>query len=232
MTEARDELPEPTASAETGDINQMAGMDGPEESLDEELLNIVHIADEVDAAAAALTRMRFAAEARGHGRLYGSAAKANLRRFGAAMDSASATPVRQRDEQADPRQLGGFSGPGQSPRDPQGVGSVMQRFVSGRGWRTPVAVGSVMNMWPSIVGDYIAEHCEPEAFEDTVLKIRCSSTAQATNLRMLEAQVLQQIEAKLGPGIVSRLEIHGPVAPTWKRGFRTVRGRGPRDTYG
>ncbi|KAA9394784.1 DUF721 domain-containing protein [Kocuria coralli] len=198
----------------------------------DEPVNVVHIADEVDAAAAALTRVRFAAESRGEGRLYGAAAKANLRNFGAAMDSPSATPVRKRDEQTDPRQLGGFSGAGASPRDPQGVGSVMQRFVSGRGWRTPVAVGSVMNMWPEIVGPYIAENCVPEAFEDTVLKVRCSSTAQATNLRMLESQILKRIETKLGTGIVTRLEIHGPVAPSWKRGRRTVRGRGPRDTYG
>lgn len=197
-----------------------------------EELNIVHVPDEVDAPAAALTRVRFAAEARGQGRLYGAAAKANLRNFGAAMDSRTATPVRKRDEQTDPRQLGGFSGAGASARDPQGVGSVVKRFVAGRGWRTPVAVGSVMNMWPKIVGPYIAEHCLPEAFEDTVLKIRCSSTAQATNLRMLESQVLQRIEAELGSGIVTRLEIHGPVAPSWKHGRRTVRGRGPRDTYG
>ncbi|NHU84913.1 DUF721 domain-containing protein [Kocuria sp. JC486] len=195
-------------------------------------LNVVRISDEVDAAAAALTRVRFAAESRGQGRLYGAAAKANLRNFAAAMDSRTASPVRKREEQTDPRQLGGYSGAGVSARDPQGVGSVMQRFVSGRGWRTPVAVGSVMNMWPKIVGPYIAEHCVPEAFEDTVLKIRCSSTAQATNLRMLESQVLKSIETELGTGIVTRLEIHGPVAPNWKRGPRTVRGRGPRDTYG
>lgn len=186
----------------------------------------------VDAPAAALTRVRRAAEARGQGRLHGAAAKANLRSFGAAMSSATATPVRRRDAERDPRQLGGYSGAGESPRDPQGISRVMDRFIAGRGWRTPVAVGSVMTMWPELVGPYVAEHCLPESFEDTVLRVRCSSTAQATNLRMLQSQVLRTIEQRLGPGIVTRLEIVGPAAPKWRKGPRSVRGRGPRDTYG
>lgn len=108
--------------------------------------------DIVDLAAAALMRVRRGAEARGEGRLHGAAAKANLRSFGAAMEALTASPVRRRDAERDPRQLGGYSGAGDSPRDPQGIGGVMDRLVSGRGWRTPVAVGSVMTLWPELVG--------------------------------------------------------------------------------
>ncbi|MDH5150688.1 DUF721 domain-containing protein [Kocuria palustris] len=188
--------------------------------------------DIVDPAAAALMRVRRGAEARGEGRLHGAAAKANLRSFGAAMEAVTASPVRRRDAERDPRQLGGYSGAGASPRDPQGIGGVMDRLVSGRGWRTPVAVGSVMTLWPELVGAYVAEHCVPESFEDTVLRVRCSSTAQAANMRMLQSQVLTTIEKRLGPGIVTRLDIVGPAAPSWRKGRRSIRGRGPRDTYG
>lgn len=188
--------------------------------------------DIVDPAAAALMRVRRGAEARGEGRLHGAAAKANLRSFGAAMEAVTASPVRRRDAERDPRQLGGYSGAGASPRDPQGIGGVMDRLVSGRGWRTPVAVGSVMTLWPELVGTYVAEHCVPESFEDTVLRVRCSSTAQAANMRMLQSQVLTTIEKRLGPGIVTRLDIVGPAAPSWRKGRRSIRGRGPRDTYG
>lgn len=188
--------------------------------------------DIVDPAAAALMRVRRGAEARGEGRLHGAAAKANLRSFGAAMEAVTASPVRRRDAERDPRQLGGYSGAGASPRDPQGIGGVMDRLVSGRGWRTPVAVGSVMTLWPELVGAYVAEHCVPESFEDTVLRVRCSSTAQAANMRMLQSQVLTTIEKRLGPGIVMRLDIVGPAAPSWRKGRRSIRGRGPRDTYG
>ncbi|MGW4857627.1 DUF721 domain-containing protein [Kocuria palustris] len=188
--------------------------------------------DIVDPAAAALMRVRRGAEARGEGRLHGAAAKANLRSFGAAMEALTASPVRRRDAERDPRQLGGYSGAGASPRDPQGIGGVVDRLVSGRGWRTPVAVGSVMTLWPELVGTYVAEHCVPESFEDTVLRVRCSSTAQAANMRMLQSQVLTTIEKRLGPGIVTRLDIVGPAAPSWRKGRRSIRGRGPRDTYG
>ncbi|MFB6574571.1 DUF721 domain-containing protein [Kocuria palustris] len=188
--------------------------------------------DIVDPAAAALMRVRRGAEARGEGRLHGAAAKANLRSFGAAMEALTASPVRRRGAERDPRQLGGYSGAGDSPRDPQGIGGVMDRLVSGRGWRTPVAVGSVMTLWPELVGAYVAEHCVPESFEDTVLRVRCSSTAQAANMRMLQSQVLSTIEKRLGPGIVTRLDIVGPAAPSWRKGRRSIRGRGPRDTYG
>lgn len=188
--------------------------------------------DIVDPAAASLMRVRRGAEARGEGRLHGAAAKANLRSFGAAMEALTASPVRRRDAERDPRQLGGYSGAGDSPRDPQGIGGVMDRLVSGRGWRTPVAVGSVMTLWPELVGAYVAEHCVPESFEDTVLRVRCSSTAQAANMRMLQSQVLSTIEKRLGPGIVTRLDIVGPAAPSWRKGRRSIRGRGPRDTYG
>ena len=188
--------------------------------------------DIVDPAAAALMRVRRGAEARGEGRLHGAAAKANLRSFGAAMEALTASPVRRRDAERDPRQLGGYSGAGDSPRDPQGIGGVMDRLVSGRGWRTPVAVGSVMTLWPELVGAYVAEHCVPASFEDTVLRVRCSSTAQAANMRMLQSQVLSTIEKRLGPGIVTRLDIVGPAAPSWRKGRRSIRGRGPRDTYG
>ncbi|MCT1590488.1 DUF721 domain-containing protein [Kocuria palustris] len=188
--------------------------------------------DIVDPAAAALMRVRRGAAARGEGRLHGAAAKANLRSFGAAMEALTASPVRRRDAERDPRQLGGYSGAGASPRDPQGIGGVMDRLVSGRGWRTPVAVGSVMTLWPELVGAYVAEHCVPESFEDTVLRVRCSSTAQAANMRMLQSQVLSTIEKRLGPGIVTRLDIVGPAAPSWRKGRRSIRGRGPRDTYG
>ena len=58
------------------------------------------------------------------------------------------------------------------------------------------------------------------------------STAQAANMRMLHSQVLSTIEKRLGPGIVTRLDIVGPAAPSWRKGRRSIRGRGPRDTYG
>jgi predicted nucleic acid-binding Zn ribbon protein len=45
--------------------------------------------------------------------------------------------------------------------------------------------------------------------------------------------MLARIVAELGPDVVTRLVVTGPVAPSWKHGRFSVPGaRGPRDTYG
>lgn len=122
--------------------------------------------------------------------------------------------------------------PGQSGRDPEGVGTVFSRMLADRGWKSPVAVGSVLARWNEIVGAEIAAHCVPESFDADTVLVRCDSTAWATQLRLITPQVLQRFDAELGPGVVTRLSVVGPAAPSWRKGGRTVKGRGPRDTYG
>lgn len=117
-------------------------------------------------------------------------------------------------------------------RDPEGVGNVFSRMLAERGWRSPVAVGSVLSRWDEIVGADIAAHCVPESFDADTVLVRCDSTAWATQLRLITPQVLQRFEVELGPGVVTRLSVVGPAAPSWRKGGRTVKGRGPRDTYG
>lgn len=122
--------------------------------------------------------------------------------------------------------------PAYGGRDPEGVGNVFSKMLADRGWRSPVAIGSVLTRWDEIVGAEIAAHCIPESFDADTVLVRCDSTAWATQLRLITPQVLQRFEAELGPGVVTRLSVVGPAAPSWRRGGRSVKGRGPRDTYG
>lgn len=119
-----------------------------------------------------------------------------------------------------------------SGRDPQGVGAVFGRLLSERGWNSPVAVGSVMARWAELVGPEIAAHCTPESFHETTVLVRCDSTAWATQLRLISPDLLRRFEQELGAGVVTAMTVVGPSAPSWRKGGRTVRGRGPRDTYG
>jgi predicted nucleic acid-binding Zn ribbon protein len=119
-----------------------------------------------------------------------------------------------------------------SGRDPQGVGAVFGRLLSERGWNSPVAVGSVMARWAELVGPEIATHCTPESFHETTLLVRCDSTAWATQLRLISPDLLKRFENELGAGVVTAMKVVGPSAPSWRKGGRSVRGRGPRDTYG
>ncbi|MCU1553200.1 MAG: hypothetical protein JWM13_686, partial [Arthrobacter sp.] len=51
-------------------------------------------------------------------------------------------------------------------------------------------------------------------------------------LRLLSFSLLEKFRAELGDGVVTKIQVLGPAAPSWRKGSRTVNGRGPRDTYG
>ncbi|AVT34548.1 DUF721 domain-containing protein [Plantactinospora sp. BC1] len=126
----------------------------------------------------------------------------------------------------------GYSGPGPDPRDPQLLGTVLARLVKARGWQQPAAEATVFGAWERVVGPDVAEHSRPVKLENGELTVEAESTAWATQLRLLAGSLLRRIAAEVGHGVVRRLHVHGPTAPSWSRGPRRVRGRGPRDTYG
>jgi predicted nucleic acid-binding Zn ribbon protein len=95
-----------------------------------------------------------------------------------------------------------------------------------------VAEGAVFGRWREVVGDQIADHAAPASLHDGVLTVSAESTAWATQLRMVQAQLLAKIAAAVGDGVVTSLKIVGPAGPSWRKGPYRVPGRGPRDTYG
>ncbi len=125
-----------------------------------------------------------------------------------------------------------WSGPGADDRDPQTLGRLASRLSTQRGWAPRLANGSVFGRWAELVGQEVAEHATPTALRDGELTVQADSTAWATQLRLLQRQLLGRIAAGLGPDVVKAMRIHGPTAPSWRRGPRHVSGRGPRDTYG
>jgi predicted nucleic acid-binding Zn ribbon protein len=90
----------------------------------------------------------------------------------------------------------------------------------------------VFGAWERLVGADVAAHCRPVRLADGELTVEAESTAWATQLRGLARRLLQRIAAEVGTNVVTKLHIHGPAAPSWRRGPRRVGGRGPRDTYG
>ena len=128
---------------------------------------------------------------------------------------------------------GGYSGAWPDSTDPASLGAVAAGFVADRGWERPLSEARVFSAWAEIVGADVAAHCAPSGLRDGELRISAESTAWATQLRLLVGTLLARIVADLGPDVVTRIVVTGPVAPSWKHGPRSVRGaRGPRDTYG
>lgn len=125
-----------------------------------------------------------------------------------------------------------WSGPRADERDPQPLGRLASRLAADRGWTGRLTTGRLFGHWSAIVGEEIAEHAQPVSLKDGELTVQAASTAWATQLRLLQRQLLVRIAAGVGDGVVKRLKVQGPSTPSWRYGPRHVRGRGPRDTYG
>jgi len=119
-----------------------------------------------------------------------------------------------------------------SAGDPIRLSDSVEGLISDRGWSRDVAVHELLARWPEIVGAEVADQVQPEAFADGVLTLTARSTAWATQMRLLAPEFLKRLASEVGDGVIEKIEVRGPSAPSWRKGPRSVRGRGPRDTYG
>jgi predicted nucleic acid-binding Zn ribbon protein len=124
------------------------------------------------------------------------------------------------------------SGAHPDDRDPQQLGTTLDRLTTERGWEAGLATGGVIGRWEQVVGPDIAAHCTPESHLDGVLTVRADSTAWATQVRLLAADLVRRLNQEFGEGTVARVVVRGPGRPSWRKGPLHVPGRGPRDTYG
>jgi len=135
-------------------------------------------------------------------------------------------PVRRKPKDVVPTQ---FS----DGRDPVSLGEIAERIMAERGWDEPLRAGGVLGNWEKIVGPQVSENCVPESLnDDGVLVVRARTTAWATQMKLLTPKLLRRIEDEVGAEVVVEVRVLGPAGPSWGRGKRRVKGRGPRDTYG
>ena len=117
--------------------------------------------------------------------------------------------------------------------DPEKLSDILNDLVTTRDWKKGIAEGTLFTKWREIVGNEIADHCEPITLFEGRLTIKAESTSWATQLRLITPALLKNIRSRSEGALVDELTVIGPNAPSWKRGLRTIRGaRGPRDTYG
>ena len=117
--------------------------------------------------------------------------------------------------------------------DPQSLEAVLAEMVAGRNWGQGIAEGNLFSNWAEVVGVEIAEHTTPISLVDGRLTIQSTSSAWATQMRLMQNELLKTISNSAPGALVEELNVIGPHAPSWKRGLRSIKGgRGPRDTYG
>ncbi len=117
-------------------------------------------------------------------------------------------------------------------RDPVTAGSSVDGILKDFRWEARLVEADLFNNWTDLVGEANGLNSQPETLVSGVLTIRCKSTAWATQLRLMQVQILEKITENYGDLAISSLKFLGPDAPSWKKGPRSVPGRGPRDTYG
>lgn len=139
---------------------------------------------------------------------------------------------RSKDARARRHRDPGSSSPFGAGRDEHGLGDVIDALSAHMGWESPLAQSDLIAAWAEIAGIETAEHSSPVGIEGGTLTVKCDSTAWATQLRLMRSSILGAIGVKYPDAGVVSVRFEGPGAPSWKRGPRSIPGRGPRDTYG
>lgn len=124
------------------------------------------------------------------------------------------------------------SQPFEPGRDPLSVRDAISGLVADYGWTPELDRANLFLSWKQVVGEETAAAAEPVELVAGKLIVRCRSTAWATQLRLLQGSFLSSLQAEFPNLQLTEIQFIGPNAPTWKRGSRSVPGRGPRDTYG
>lgn len=124
------------------------------------------------------------------------------------------------------------SKPFDSGRDPIMASSTIDSLMEDFRWQSQMEEAELFVRWPEIVGELNAKNTQPENLANGKLTVRCKSTAWATQLRLMQTQILEKISSSFPELEIRSISFLGPDAPSWKKGPRSVPGRGPRDTYG
>ena len=117
--------------------------------------------------------------------------------------------------------------------DLEPIGDVVGQMAAQLGWQGQLSLRVIAARWAELAGDVNAAHSQPVALDGTVVTVSAESSTWASALRLYAPQLVAKLNDALGQGSITKVDVRGPGAPSWKHGQRSVRdGRGPRDTYG
>ncbi len=91
--------------------------------------------------------------------------------------------------------------------DPIPLSSSLDAVV--RSWRggDGRTTASVFASWEAAVGEHLAQHARPLSLDEGCLVVEVHEPGWATQLRFLEADLLERLAGVVGPGRILRLEV-------------------------
>lgn len=106
----------------------------------------------------------------------------------------------------------------------------LDRLVRHLGASSTSTVQQVFGRWPELVGPQVAAHSRAVRLRDGILSLVVDEPAWATQLRLLEADLLTRLTEVLGPGVVTGLRVR--VGPLEGSGPGSEPGRDPSSRGG
>ncbi len=85
---------------------------------------------------------------------------------------------------------------------PTPIGDSVDAFLRRRGWSERLRAATAWHRWADMVGEDLAQHCEPVRLAGGTLVVRTESQVWATQLRYVLPQLRAKVEDVLGPGTV------------------------------
>lgn len=84
------------------------------------------------------------------------------------------------------------------PLGPQPLSASLERLLAALDAPPADAVAAIFSRWPEIVGPDLAEHCRPVSVAGEALTIAADDPVWASELRWLEAELLDRLAAVTG----------------------------------
>jgi predicted nucleic acid-binding Zn ribbon protein len=91
--------------------------------------------------------------------------------------------------------------------DPRPLGDGLDQVLRSLGAPKASALRTVFTEWHLVVGADIAAHAKPLSLEEGRLLIGVDEPGWATQLRYLNVEILSQLAAALGEGVVTRIDV-------------------------
>jgi hypothetical protein len=98
--------------------------------------------------------------------------------------------------------------------EPVSIGDAAALVGDELGLAEPRSFARLVDAWTEVVGDAVAQHSRVRCVRNGVLEIVVDAPAWATQLRYLEADLVDRASQLLGPGVVSAVRVSvdpGPV---------------------
>ena len=93
------------------------------------------------------------------------------------------------------------------PPGPRRVGESLDAVMRGLGAPEASGVHLVFDRWNEVVGEALAARTRPLRMDGGRLVLAVDEPAIATHVRFLQAELLAKLEALLGPGRVTALDL-------------------------